>query len=237
MMKKLICLLSLFAVCFCLKAEEKQGPVLHFSGNFVSSYIWRGLYMSPAAIQPSIAFEAGRFTLEAWGSASFNGDDKEIDLTLSFAPGNFVFTLTDMWWSTQGSDVKYFNYDSHETEHTFEGTVAYTLPWERFPLTLSWNTIFAGMDKKANGKQAYASYVELTYPFSLKNTELEAVCGFTPYKAEMQYETSGFAFTNLALRASREIRLSSSFTLPLFAEFAVNPALEDVHFVIGFTLR
>ncbi len=236
-MKILIYLLFFLSVCFVLKAEEKEGPALRFSGDFVSSYIWRGLYMSPASIQPSIEFEAGKFTIGAWGSVDFNGEDKEVDLTLSYAPGNFVFTLTDMWWSTQGSDIKYFNYNSHETEHTFEGSVAYTLPCERFPLTLSWNTIFAGMDKKANGKQAFASYVELTYPFTFKNTEWEAVCGFTPYKAEMQYETSGFAFTNLALRATRELRLTSSFTLPLFAELAVNPALEDVHFVIGFTLR
>lgn len=236
-MKKLICLFSFLSVCFCLKAEEKQGPALHFSGDFVSSYTWRGLYMSPAAIQPSIEFEAGNFTIEAWGSVSFNGEDKEVDLTASYALGNFVFSVTDMWWSTQDSEIKYFNYNSHETEHTFEGSVAYTLPCERFPLSLSWSTIFAGMDKKADGKQAYASYVELSYPFNIKNTELEAVCGFTPYKAEMQYETSGFAFTNLALRATREIRISSSFTLPLFAELAVNPALEDVHFVIGFTLR
>lgn len=236
-MKIQTCLLVFLSICFSLKAEEKQEPALRFSGDFVSSYIWRGLYMSSASIQPSIELEAGKFTIGAWGSVDFNGDDKEIDLSLSYTSGNFVFTLTDMWWSTQGSGIKYFNYSSHETEHTFEGSVAYTLPCERFPVTLSWNTVFAGMDKKSNGRQAYASYVEVTCPFNFKRTELEAVCGFTPYKAEMQYETSGFAFTNLALRATREIRLSSSFTLPLFAELAVNPALEDVHFVIGFTLR
>lgn len=167
-MKKLIFLFSFLSVCFCLKAEEKQGPALHFSGDFVSSYTWRGLYMSPAAIQPSIEFEAGNFTIEAWGSVSFNGEDKEVDLTASYALGNFVFSVTDMWWSTQDSEIKYFNYNSHETEHTFEGSVAYTLPCERFPLSLSWSTIFAGMDKKADGKQAYASYVELSYPSTLK---------------------------------------------------------------------
>ena len=124
-MKKLIFLFSFLSVCFCLKAEEKQGPALHFSGDFVSSYTWRGLYMSPAAIQPSIEFEAGNFTIEAWGSVSFNGEDKEVDLTASYALGNFVFSVTDMWWSTQDSEIKYFNYNSHETEHTFEGSVAY----------------------------------------------------------------------------------------------------------------
>lgn len=236
-MKKLICLFSFISVWFCADAEEKQGSAFHFSGDLVSSYIWRGLYMSPAAIQPSIEFEAGNFTAEAWGSVSLDGEDREIDLTASYTLGDFVFSLTDMWWSTSGSDTKYFNYRSRETEHTFEASVAYTLPYERFPLTLSWNTVFAGMDKKADGRQAYASYAELAYPFKIKNTECEAICGFTPYKAEMQYETSGFAFTNLALRAAREIRITSSFSLPLFTELSVNPASENVHFVIGFTLR
>ncbi len=236
-MKKLICFFLLISVWPGANAEEKQGPELNFSTDFVSTYIWRGMYMSGAAVQPSLELHTGNFTIGVWGSTGFSKEDNEIDLTASYTLGDFVFTLTDMWWSTSGSATKYFNYRSHETEHTFEASVTYTLPCEHFPLTLSWNTIFAGMDKKADGRQAYASYAELAYPFKIKNTELEAVCGFTPYKAEMQYETSGFAFTHLALRAAREIRITSSFSLPLFTELSVNPASEDAHFVIGFTLR
>lgn len=236
-MRKLVFIFLFINSFIHLQAEEDKGPSVSVSGDFVSSYIWRGIYMSNASIQPSLEFHAGNFTIGAWGSVSFNGKDREIDLTASYSSGNFMISVNDLWWNPQNSEIKYFNYKSHETEHTFEGTLAYTLPCRRFPLTLSWSTIFAGMDKKTNGKQAYASYVELTYPFHTKNIELEAVCGFTPYKAEMQYETSGFAFTNLALRASREIKITPSFSLPLFTELAVNPAGEDIHFVLGFTLQ
>lgn len=192
--------------------------------------------MGTAAVQPTLELQTGHFTIGAWGSVSFNGKEKEIDLYASYSWGNLTFLLNDMWWN-EDSGIKYFNYNNHKTEHTFEATLSYTLPFEKFPLSLEWNTIFAGMDKKENGKQAYASYAQLSYPFLLKDIELEAVFGFTPYRAEMQYETSGFAVTNIALRASREITVTKSFSIPLFTELTVNPALEDIHFVIGFTLQ
>lgn len=230
-------MLLLTGVGIQAKAGEEQSAGITLSGDFVSSYIWRGLYMCEASIQPSVEFRYGNFSLETWGSVTFNGKHREIDLTASYSAGDFTFSLCDMWWSNRESEIKYFNYKSHETEHIFEATLTYALPCEKFPLSLSWSTIFAGLDKKENGKQAYASYAELVYPFSVKDVELEAVCGFTPYKAEMQYETSGFAFTNIALRASRDIKITSAFSLPLFTELSVNPASEDVHFVIGFTLQ
>lgn len=236
-MNKLLFVFLVFGPYYSLLAQEEKEVSLRISGDVVSSYIWRGMFMSGASVQPNLEFRAGRFSLSAWGSVSFNGEEKEIDLTASYSFGHFIISLNDMWWNSQNSGIKYFNYKSRETEHTFESTLSYTLPFGRFPLSLSWSTIFAGMDKKPDGKQAFASYAELLFPFSIKNIELEAICGFTPYKAHMQYETTGFAFTNLALRASREIPVTSSFSLPLFTELAVNPALEDIHFVIGFTIQ
>ena len=47
----------------------------------------------------------------------------------------------------------------------FEAGLAYTLPLEKFPLSIAWYTMFAGADKNEKGEQNYSSYVELNYPF------------------------------------------------------------------------
>ena len=85
-------------------------------------------------------------------------------------------------------------------------------------------------------KQAYSSYVELNYPFSVKGVDLNATCGVVPYKTP-QYNVNGFAVTNLALKATKAINFNDKFSLPIFVQAIWNPRLEDAHLVFGVTLR
>ena len=133
---------------------------------------------------------------------------------------------------------KYFNFKSHETAHFFEAGLAYTLPCEKLPLSMAWYLMFAGADKNEEGKQNYSSYCELNYPFSVKSVDLNATVGFVPYKTyTVGYGNSGFAFTNVALKATTAIRITDSFSLPIFAQAIWNPCLEDAHLVFGITLK
>ena len=105
---------------------------------------------------------------------------------------------------------------------------------------MAWYTVYAGDDENADGKRQYSSYAEFNYPFSVKGIALNATLGLVPYKsmsAGLGYMTDGFAITNIALKATKEIRLSSSFSLPLYAQVICNPKMEDAHLVLGFTLR
>lgn len=231
-----ICLVSITGV----KAQE-----INIQGDFVSSYIWRGMYQTGFSIQPTLGFKAAGFSLTAWGSTDLDGTSssegaaaKEIDLTAAYTFGESGLTLSvaDLWWAGQGAK-KYFHFNSHETAHHFEAGLAYTLPVKKFPLSLAWYTMFAGMDKNTEGKQNYSSYVELNYPFSVKGVGLNATCGFVPYQAINQYGNNGFSVTNLALKGSKDIKITDSFSLPIFAQVIWNPCLEDTHFVFGFTLR
>ncbi|KAA5443705.1 hypothetical protein F2Y53_17280, partial [Bacteroides cellulosilyticus] len=142
-----------------------------------------------------------------------------------------------LWWAGQGAG-KYFNFKSHETAHFFEAGLAYTLPCEKLPLSMAWYLMFAGADKNEEGKQNYSSYCELNYPFSVKSVDLNATVGFVPYKTyTVGYGNSGFAFTNVALKATTAIRITDSFSLPIFAQAIWNPCLEDAHLVFGITLK
>ncbi len=240
---------AVITISFCsfgtVKASgNENGAKFTVQGDLVSSYIWRGMYQTGVSFQPALAFGIGGFSLTAWGSTDFDGyqaseglANKEIDLTAAYTFGNSGLTLSvaDLWWAGQGAN-KYFNFKSHETAHHFEAGVAYTLPLEKFPLSMAWYTMFAGLDKDAGGGQNYSSYVELNYPFSVKCVDLNITCGVVPYKAP-QYYTNGFAVTNVALKGTTAIKITDSFSLPIFAKAIWNPRLEDAHLVFGFTLK
>lgn len=191
---------------------------------------------------PTLGFGFDNFSVTAWGSTNFSGGNKELDLTLAYKFGKAGPTLTvaDLWWEGEGA-YKYFNFKSHETGHHFEAGLAYTLPVEKFPLSVAWYTMFAGKDKKLNDsgelKQNYSSYLELNYPFSVKNVDLNVTCGAVPYKAEGIYTNSGFAVTNVALKGMTEIKINDKFSLPIFAQAIWNPCVEDAFLVFGVTLR
>lgn len=183
-------LLLFFTSFTCVMAQkDDSGAIFTVQGDLLSSYLWRGFYQTGASFQPTLAFSVAGFSLTAWGSTDFDGykssegaANKEIDLTAAYTFGNSGLTLSiaDLWWAGQGAN-KYFNFKSHETAHHFEAGLAYTLPVEKFPLSVAWYTMFAGQDKDEDGNQNYSSYVELNYPFCVKMVDLTATCGFLPY--------------------------------------------------------
>lgn len=226
--------IGVIVACFIgLNANAQQFNV---QGDLVSSYVWRGVYQTSASVQPTLGFSVGNFSLTAWGSVDFKGVGKEADLTAAYSINGLTLSLTDYWWEGEGKG-NYFRFKNHETAHKLEGGIAYSLPLENFPLNLSWYTIFWGGDKKANGKNAYSTYTELAYPFSVKNVDLSAMVGFSPFASPTIYKNDGFAVTNISLRANKEIQITDKFSLPIFVQTIWNPQAEDVHFVFGITLR
>ncbi|CAK7088310.1 MAG: hypothetical protein ENTA_02307 [Enterocloster clostridioformis] len=235
------------AACF-IGTNGAKAQEFKIQGDLVSSYVWRGFYQTGASFQPTLGFGIGGFSITAWGSTDFDGTSsgggaaaKEIDLTAAYAFGNSGLSLqvASLWWAGQGAN-KYFNFKSHETAHHFEAGLAYTLPVEKFPLSIAWYTMFAGADKNDKGEQNYSSYVELNYPFSVKAVDLNVTCGFLPYEAGVGVygiSNSGFAVTNVALKGTTEIRITDGFSVPVFAQAIWNPRMEDAHLVFGITLR
>ena len=246
--KSFLVTMAVAAVCM-LGTTNAQAQEFTIQGDLVSSYVWRGIYQGGAAsFQPTLGFSVGNFSLTAWGSTSLSESNKEIDLTAAYKFGEAGPTLSvaTLWWDGQ-ADVangeytnNYFHFKSGETGHHFEAGLAYTLPIEKFPLSIAWYTMFAGADRKINDKgedkQAYSSYVELNYPFSVKGVDLNATCGMVPYETP-QYYVNGFAVTNLALKATKAINFNDKFSLPIFVQAIWNPRLEDAHLVFGVTLR
>lgn len=221
-------------LCSTAIAQDKVETTI--SSDFVSSYIWRGQDLGSVAVQPTLGLGYKGLSLTAWGSYGLtNPDDvKEFDLTLAYSTGGLNIGITDYWFSAGlDPDARYFKYDAHGTNHVFEATVGYDFG----PVALAWYTNFAGNDGvNKDGKRAYSSYVEANLPFRLVGVDWTATAGAVPY-ATTSYGTTGFAVTNLSLRATKEIKVSDSFSIPIFGQVTGNPCSQKAYLVLGFTLQ
>lgn len=236
MLKALLFIIAFLWVATKVCAQETKSVNVNVSGDIVSSYVWRGQYQVGSSIQPTLGVATKNFSLTAWGSVDFTGKgNKEADLTAAYTIKNVTLSATDYWWAGEGRE-KYFQFDNHKTDHIYEAGITYLLPCNKVPLSLSCYTMIGGGDKKADGKQAYSTYMEANYPFSVNNVSLNAFCGFTPCDAAM-YKTTGFAVTNIGLKASKDLHISNTFSLPIYTQVIWNPNREDVHFVLGVTLK
>lgn len=233
-MKKIV----LFAMGLVLSstALAQDSVETTIKGDFVNEYIWRGQKLGDVAVQPTLGVGYKGLSLTAWGSYGLtNKDDvKEFDLTLGYTIGGLNIGITDYWFSEGlDPDGRYFKYDAHGTNHVFEATVGYDFG----PLALAWYTNFAGNDgTNKSGKRAYSSYFEMNVPFRLATVDWTATAGAVPY-ATTSYGTNGFAVTNLSLRATKDIRITDSFSIPIFGQLTGNPCSQKAYLVLGFTLQ
>ncbi len=236
-MKKIVTLcLGLVASAAALAQEEAKSFETTISGDVVSQYIWRGLDAGNAAVQPTLGLSYKGLSLTAWGSYGITTatDVKEMDLTLSYTIGGLNIGVTDYWFSAGADpDGRYFKYNAHSTNHLFEANIGYDFGFA----SLQWYTNFAGNDgTNKEGKRAYSSYVEASVPFRLGEAEWTATVGAVPY-ATTSYSTTGFAVTNVSLRATKEIRITDSFSVPIFGQLTGNPCSQKAYLVLGFTLQ
>lgn len=230
--KVLILVCGLVAMVNTAKAQDK--PEVSVSADFVNQYIWRGQDLGDISVQPTLGVAYKGLSITAWGSVglSDNEDTKEFDLTLSYSLGNFNIGITDYWFNTPND--RYFSYAAHKTSHVFEANICYD-----FGLcALQWYTNFAGNDGvNKSGDRAYSSYVELSAPFKLGGADWTAAVGAVPYATSFYGEAGGFAVTNVSLKASKDINITKTFSVPVFAGIYANPSTEKAYLAFGFTLR
>lgn len=212
-------------------AQEKKFEIAP-AADIVSSYVWRGMYQTGPSIQPSLTFSYAGFSLSAWGSTDLSTSSdafksKEVDLTLGYGIGGFSISVTDYWWSGEGA-----RYGRYCTDHYYEGTIGYHFG-EKFPLSVTWSTMFAGGDKKENGNQYFSSFFEAAYDLNVWEIDFTPSLGISPWKG--MYSDS-FGVNSISLKAAKAIKITESFSLPVFTQFIVSPEHDDVFLVFGISL-
>jgi hypothetical protein len=204
--------------------------------DLVSSYVWRGVPQDATKgapnIQPYVSYTTGGLTVGSWASSSFIGIVKEVDIYATYAfSSQFAVTLTDYNWGF-ASPKGYFDYSS-TTDHIYEATLAYT-GTEKFPISASINTMFAGADKKPSDatKAALSTYIELGYQV----TPLVKVFAGGVLGESNAYATTSAGLTNVGIKVSKSIAITDKFSLPVYGILGANPYTGGAFFVAGVTL-
>lgn len=233
-MKKIVLMAMAFATGMGATAQDTIETTI--GTDIVSRYIWRGQDLGSVSVQPTLGIGYKGLSLSAWGNVGLSdpADTKELDLTLGYTLGGFNIGITDYWTNDGGDPAgRYFKYDAHSTNHVFEANIGYDFG----AASLQWYTNFAGNDgANKDGKRAYSSYMEAVVPFKLASVDWTATAGAVPF-ATTSYGTTGFAVTNLSLRATKDIQVSETFKIPIFGQVTANPCSQKAYLVLGLTLQ
>ena len=204
------------------QVRAQAGEVSKFSAgaDVYSNYIWRGSkYGTGPAIQPSVKFVSGIFTIGAWGSFDASGY-AEADPYLSLAlPLGFSIGLTDYYYP--GLEV--FDVSVETGSQALEINAGYG----RGGLALSANYVVneAGGAGSAGGDK----YFQAAYSFSSFSLFAGAGDGWHTSNGK-------FNFCNIGLGTTRVINITEKFSIPVTGQVILNPEKEQFFIVVGFTL-
>ena len=235
-MKKIVLMAMLMATGMSATAQDEVETTV--AADVVSQYGWRGQDLGNVSLQPTLGIGYKGLSLSAWGSVGLaDADDtKEFDLTLAYTIGGLNIGITDYWFNAGlDPDNRYFMYNAHSTNHVFEANIGYDFG----VASVQWFTNIAGNDGvNKDGKRAYSSYLELAVPFKLATVDWTASVGAIPWATSFYNGwTSGFAVTNVSLKATKDIKVTDSFSIPIFGQVMANPRTQNAYLAFGFTLQ
>lgn len=223
--------LAIIASTTATKAQDNVETTI--GADVVNQYIWRGQELGSVSLQPTLGVAYKGLSLTAWGSIGLSepSDTKEFDITAAYSVGGFNIGVTDYWFNSPST--RYFLYDSHKTSHVFEANIGYDFG----PASIQWYTNFAGNDGvNKDGDRAYSSYFEVSAPFTFGGCDWTATVGAVPFASSFYSDANGFAVTNVSLKAIKELKITDTFSVPIFAGIAANPSTEKAFFIFGLSL-
>ena len=235
-MNKIVLMAIVMATGMSATAQDEVETTV--AADVVSQYVWRGQDLGNVSLQPTLGIGYKGLSLSAWGSVGLaDADDtKEFDLTLAYTIGGLNIGITDYWFNAGlDPDNRYFMYNAHSTNHVFEANIGYDFG----VASVQWFTNIAGNDGvNKDGKRACSSYLELAVPFKLATVDWTASVGAIPWATSFYNGwTSGFAVTNVSLKATKDIKVTDSFSIPIFGQVMANPRTQNAYLAFGFTLQ
>ncbi len=252
------------AVSYGQESSKDSKLGFDIGADIMSRYVWRGTRCGGSSpnIQPFTSLSLSNFEIGVWGAYSVGGTNpyQEFDLyaTYNFANEVFSVTIADYFFPNELSDYKYFEYKKDSTGHIFEGTLSFN-GTEKIPVSLFIATNFFGGDakkvdndvnspdfNKEDGIQ-YSTYIELGYSTSIREIDFDAFLGFTLNSPKKADTASGYigengfygnspGIVNLGFTATKKIKITEKYSLPVSTSVITNPQMEKVCFVFGISL-
>lgn len=225
----LVILMIVFSSISLYAQEEEKGSPFSLGADVVSSYVWRGSKVGTGPnIQPWMKFATGGFTLGAWGSSSFHdfGDVAEIDIYTSYTFGfGLTLGLTDYYY--QGTP--YFRYETDSASHAIEVNLSYAI--KSFSIAANYIINDASNGGPANKPGGGDVYFEANYAF--KNFGVFVGAGNGWHTSDKDNGDDVFAICHIGIKASKELKITDKFSIPLTGALSVNPDKEELNLVIG----
>ncbi len=222
--KRVLLLLITILTISTINAQEESKATFDIGVDFASRYVWRGLEFSDSpAVQPYAEYNSGNFTLGIWASYETGGQvvGQEFDFYAGYSFGAMSIGFTDYSFPVDGESDGYFQLKNHIGEATisFDGV-------EKFPLTL-----MVGVN--VYNDDGNSIYTELGFPVKIGKTELSAFVG----AGNEIYSVDGdYAVTNFGISASKDIKITDSFSLGVSTSAIFNPDTEDAYLVFLISL-
>lgn len=222
--------------------EAQESATVNCGVDLVSRYIWRGLNIGDApSIQPSLAVAYAGFELGAWGAYSTSNNataTDEIDFWLSYthqAANSISFTVIATDYTFPNSGVKFFNFNDYDDDdgpgaHTLEIGAGITGP-QSFPIGF-----YAYMN--VYNDAGNNTYFQVDYPVTVGETGLNFFAGAAGGAEDNPgyYGTDDFQVVHLGVTATKKVKISGDFSLPVFVTYSLNPEEEISYLLLGFSL-
>ncbi len=231
LVRNIILFIFLFSTGF---AQEKSAINLNFGADLVSRYIWRGMDLggnpSTPQFQPFVNFDFNlscnhTLTLGAWGSYGFTGSYNESDLSVKYTFtkedfGTITASVIDFYFPYEQLD--FFNYNSDGTgSHIVEMDLSYDGTAD-FPIHL---LIANNLVNRTEGDKTL--YAEIGYTVPVNEYSLYFVVGGANGTSVWnQVNEDGFKLTNIGVTASKVVKISETFSFPVWVSYVVNPHLK-----------
>jgi uncharacterized protein (TIGR02001 family) len=221
-----------------------QNLSLSAGADVVSRYIWRGINVNDAVnIQPALTLSVSGFSVGFWGSYSLSnnsGDNtfgQEVDTwigyTYALENGMSIGALvTDYYYPNAG--IKWGNFNNYDDPdgagaHTIETGLLLKGP-ESFPLSLS-GFINVYNDASSN------TYFQIDYPTTVAEVPINFFVGASGGSKENPnyYGTESFNVINVGVKATKSVKITENYSLPVSVTFLINPRTEISYLVLGLT--
>jgi len=223
---------SIFAIAFALLFSANSfAQEVSLGTDVVSRYVWRGTdFGNAVSFQPALSVAIADLEIGTWASYSIAGSGAdEHDLYLSYGIGDVTLSVTDYYFPA-GADTKgkfgLLNFDADgKGAHLPEVSASYSNEDNGLSLLVG-SFIYNDVDSKGEGQNS--TYVEVGYAAGSVNLFVGLGNGF--------YSLDGdFAPVNIGVSTSEEIKVTDSFSIPLFVQLIFNPDAERSHLVVGFS--
>jgi hypothetical protein len=237
--KNILALFVLFAgISFAQDLSVSAGA------DIVSRYIWRGLNVNDAInIQPALSLSVSGFSVGFWGSYSLSNNSSEdiygqeldtwISYSYAFENGMSIGAIvTDYYFANAG--IKWGNFNNYDDpegpgSHTIETGLLLKGP-NSFPLSLSG---FINVYNDAGNN----TYFQIDYPVTVAEVPLNFFIGASGGSEENPgyYGTETFNVTNVGVKATKSVKITEDYSLPVSVTFLINPRAEISYLVFGLT--